>query len=50
MVAASAFIDDRIRDECITLGFDFIVDTPISKEYANKIFHEIDARNLIYTK
>lgn len=29
MIASSAFISDKIRQECIDIGFDYITDIPI---------------------
>ena len=47
MIASSAFISDKIQENCISIGFDYITDIPFQQEFVTKIFQEIDAKNYI---
>ena len=47
MIASSAFISDKIQENCISTGFDYITDIPFQQEFVTKIFQEIDAKNYI---
>ena len=44
MIASSAFINDQIREECLEIGFDHIIEIPLQQDFLIRLFDEIEQR------
>ena len=49
MIACSAYISESIKEKCYSVGFKFITDVPISQDFIQQLYKEIDSRQDIFT-
>ena len=37
MIASSAYMTDQNRQDCLSIGFDFITEIPLSSDFLNQV-------------
>lgn len=48
MIASSAYINEETKDECLSIGFDFITEVPMKPQFLQMIFEELDKKKMLF--